>query len=135
MAIIDDIRVALETHLAATTGIPDVAYENVRFDKEAVTEYIECTNTITSRRPSVRGPNPLMRYQGLLQMTLCVPVNQGTGVVARYADTLLARFDGSSDLTATSQAVSIEYSELGDGYDRDPFYCLPVQVAWYAYGT
>jgi hypothetical protein len=135
MPIIDDIRKALETHVSGAVGVPSIAYENAKFDKTAASEYVECSTVITSRRPSARGPNPLMRYQGLFQMTICVAVDEGTGDVSRYADILLSRFDGSTDITATSQAVSIEYSEPGDPYDRDPFYCYPVQVAWYAYGS
>lgn len=136
MPIMDDIRNALEVHLSGTSGIPSlIGYENARVSKDATDEQIQTHLIPTSRRPAVRGPNPQMRYQGLYEMTVCVPVNTGSGTALGYVDTLLSRFDGSTDIAGSSVTVSIEYAEVGDPYDRDPFYCIPVQVAWYVYST
>lgn len=134
MDTVDNIRKTLETHLGDTIGIPSVAYENVPFDKTATTEYVNSNLIITSRRPSARGPNPLMRYQGIFQMDVCVPLFQGSGGALGYVGVLLERFNGSTDILGVSQTVSIEYSEPADPYKQDPFYRYPVQVAWYAYG-
>ena len=84
-------------------------------------------------RPAVRGPNPSKRYQGLYVMTVCVPEAKGAGAALDLADSLLARFAGSSDIVGVAATVSIEYSEAQTGYMEPPFYCLPVAVAWYAY--
>ena len=159
MPILNDIRATMDTALAAVSGLPDIAFENAPFEQNAGTPHLRTAFFLTSRRPAVRGPNPQHRYQGLYQVTVAVPTDQGTGAALEYADLILTEFDGSTDLffntvdevlltesgafiTTESGArilrdnvvnVSIEYSELGSPFYDDPFYCVPVQVAWYVY--
>lgn len=133
MPIINDIRATLDTALSATSDIPAIAFENAPFEQNAGTPYLRTAFFLTSRRPAVRGPNPQHRYQGLYQITVCVPSDQGTGDAFEIADLLMTEFDGSTDVVGSNTTVSIEYSELGAVFYDDPFYCVPVQVAWYVY--
>lgn len=133
MPIVNDIRATLDAALAAATDLPAIAFENAPFEQNAGTPHLRTAFFLTSRRPAVRGPDPQNRYQGLYQITVAVPTDQGSGAALEYADLLLTEFDGSSDIDGTP-TVSIEYSELGSPFYDDPFYCVPVQVAWYVYG-
>lgn len=132
MPIVNDIRATLDTALAAVSNLPDLAFENAPFEQNAGTPHLRTAFFLTSRRPAVRGPNPQHRYQGLYQVTVCVSADQGTGSALEYADLLLTEFDGSSDIEGTV-TVSVEYAELGSPFFDDPFYCVPVQIAWYVY--
>jgi len=132
MPIVNDIRATLDTALAAASSLPAIAYENAPFEQNAGTPHLRVAFFLTSRRPAVRGPDPQHRYQGLYQVTVAVPTDQGSGTALDYADLLLTEFDGSSDIDGTPN-VSIEYAELGTPFYDDPFYCLPVQIAWYVY--
>lgn len=160
MPIVNDIRATLDTALNAASDLPAIAFENAPFEQNAGTPHLRVSFFLTSRRPAVRGPDPQHRYQGLYQVTVAVPTDRGTGDALDYADLLLTEFDGSSDifydqinevLLTESGAyitlegggkllrdnvinVSIEYAELGTSFYDDPFYCVPVQVAWYVYG-
>ena len=132
MPIVNDIRATLDTALNATSSLPAIAFENAPFEQNAGTPHLRVSFFLTSRRPAVRGPDPQHRYQGLYQVTVAVPTDRGTGDALDYADLLLTEFDGSSDITGTP-TVSIEYAELGTPFYDDPFYCVPVQIAWYVY--
>jgi hypothetical protein len=160
MPIVNDIRATLDTALAAVSGLPAIAYENAPFEQVAGTPHLRVGFFVTSRRPAVRGPNPQHRYQGIYQVTVAVPSDTGTGDALDYADLIMTEFDGSSDLfydqmsdalLAESGAyialegggrilrgnvinVSIEYAELGTQVFSEPFFLVPVQIAWYVYG-
>lgn len=133
MPIINDIRDTLDTALAAASGLPDIAFENIPFEQVAGTAHLRTSLFVTSRRPAVRGPNPQHRYQGLYQVTIAIPTDTGAGDAFDYADLILTEFDGSSDITGSSVTVSIEYAELGTQVTDEPFFLLPVQIAWYVY--
>lgn len=132
MPIVNDIRATLDTALAATSGLPAIAFENAPFEQNAGTPHLRVGFFVTSRRPAVRGPNPQHRYQGIYQVTVAVPTDQGTGAAFDYADLIMTEFDGSTDVMGTPN-VSIEYAELGTQVISEPFFLLPVQIAWYVY--
>ena len=133
MPILNDIRATMDTALANLSGLPDIAFENAPFDQVAGQPHLRTSLFLTSRRPAVRGPNPQMRYQGLYQITIAVPTDRGTGDAFDYADLIMTEFDGSTDVVGSDVTVSIEYSELGGQVFDEPFYLLPVQIAWYVY--
>jgi hypothetical protein len=133
MSIVNDIRSALDGHLAAATGLPVVAFDNVGFEQVPRTSHIRVQFVPTSRRPANRGPNPQHRHQGLYILTVCTEMDKGTGPALDIVDALLTRFNGSSDILGGDVPVSIEYSEAQGSFRDDPFYCMPVQVSWYAY--
>ena len=133
MPIVNDIRATLDTALSSVSGLPAISFENAPFEQNAGTPHLRTAFFVTSRRPATRGPNPQHRYQGLYQVTVAVPTDRGTGAAFDYADLIMTEFDGSSDISGTDVTVSIEYAELGIQVFDDPFYLLPVQVAWYVY--
>lgn len=134
MTIMNDIREALETKLAGGAGLPTaIYYPGVGNDPDPETDHLRVQLLPTSRRPAVRGGTPQHRYQGLFVVTVCTRSREGSGAALDYADTLLALFNGSTDVVGTSVTVSIDYSEASAPYMEEPFYCVPVNVAWYIY--
>lgn len=133
MPILNDIRATLDSALANLSGLPNIAFENAPFEQVAGQPHLRTALFLTSRRPAVRGPNPQMRYQGLYQITVAVPTDRGTGDAFDYADLILTEFDGSTDVIGSDVTVSIEYAELGGQVFDEPFFLLPVQIAWYVY--
>jgi len=134
MAIYDDIREALDSELAAQSGLPTIFFENVPSEASSPTAYLSTRMFFTSRRPSVRGPNPQMRYEGIYRIIVCVPKRSGTGDALGYAETLTTAFDGSTDIEGANQTVSIDFTELASPFEQEPYWCLPVDVNWYTYG-
>lgn len=133
MAIYDDILETLQKQLRDTSGLPSYFPENTGQSSDPESDHIEDELFITSRRPSVRGPNPQMRYQGLYRITICTPKRTGTGNALRYANLITEAFDGSSNVVGPNKTVSIEYCEISTSFERETHYCLPVDVVWYIY--
>lgn len=131
----DDIRAALESDLATFVTDVDLAFENVPYEPVPGTPYIQVQFLPTSRRPLVRGPNPQQRYQGLFSLTVCTPTYQGSGTAWMLADSLLGHYDASTVVAGVAADVTIEYSETGTAFTREPFYCLPVNIGWFAHAT
>lgn len=133
MAVYDDIRAALEVHLANTPGIPQIAWENVKFEPTTGTPYVKTRLLHTSRRPAVRGLNPQMRYQGTFQVFVCYPEGSGPSDVQNMANTIIDRFNTGDDLTSNGVAVTIEWSGIVGSYNDGPWFITPVNVHWFSY--
>lgn len=138
MTVMNDIRAALDEHLRTASGLPTaIVFDRQPYSHDGDLPYLRARMIPTSRRPAVVGPAPQKRIQGLYQIVICVPDGKGSGLAYSYADVLLARFNAHSDIiptmTGVDTDVSIEYSEIGTPFDDAPFFCLPVDVAWYAY--
>jgi len=160
MTVINDIRQALDAKLQTASGLPALAFQNVKYAQAPRTPHIRVQFIPTSRRPANRGPSPQHRHQGLYTLTACTETDKGAGAALDYVDALLALFNGSSDVigafhqlitsdgdtfkaadspsfvsfkTSDTVNVSIDYSESQSPYEDEPFYCVPVQVSWYAY--
>ncbi len=132
----NDIRAALESKLANTAGLPDIAYENVSFSPTTGTSFLQVNFLPTLRRPAVRGLNPQQRYQGVFVVTAYAPEGNGPKVANDYLDIVEAAFEattkieysGSEDIT-----VSIDYAERQVGFVDTPWYYVPLNIGWYCY--
>jgi hypothetical protein len=80
----NDIRAALESKLANTSGLPNIAYENVSFSPTTGTGFLQTAYIPTLRRPAVRGLNPQQRYQGVFVVTAYAPEGNGPKVANDY---------------------------------------------------
>ena len=133
MAIMNDIRAALENHLSTTSGVPPVAYENIPFDRSNGTSYLQVSFRPTFRRPAVRGLNPQQLHQGIYSIMVCTPQDKGSGANLDIVDAILTRFEATTDIAYNGYIVSIEYAEPRAGFYDSPFYCATIDVAWYIY--
>lgn len=129
----DKIRSALETYVASTSGIPQLAWENVGFSPTTDTPYIKVRVLNTSRRPATRGLNPHYRYQGILQLHLCYPEGVGPSASQAMVNTLIDRFPTGLDITSSDIAVTINHSEQLGSYNEGSMFKTPVYVHWFAY--
>jgi Bacteriophage related domain of unknown function len=138
MKILNKIRAALDTRLLSTPGIPACAMPNVDFAPTTDVPYIKVNFIPILKRPETMGLLPQQRYSGIYVLLICIPKNTGSGDAMLLAETLLERFDATTDITiedpvATFTTVSIDYSEAGLPYLDAPYYCLPVTIGWHIY--
>ena len=137
-SIYRDIRAALETKLAAVSGIPDISYENVSYDRVNGTSYVEIGFLPTLRRPAVRGLSPQQRYDGVFRIVCYTPEGNGPGAADEIADKVLEAFEATTDVSYTNSddetfVVSIDYAEREGGGLDTPFYYVPVNIGFYIY--
>lgn len=133
MTELDDIRRVLEKKVSLLSGLPEVYYENIRFEPDGEQAYIKCSLVPLSRRPTVVGANPCIRHDGILNLLVCTPEGLGTGDGTGYVNTLINAFQPHSREIYDGHVVSIKFSESLTGFFDEPYYCLPVSVGWYAY--
>jgi hypothetical protein len=138
MSVTNDIRVALENHLATTPAtpapaLPAIAWPNVPFTRVEGSPFIRAEFIPVTRRPVVAGPNPEQRISGLFYLTIFTPEDRGAAAGMALADKLLVRFNGSSAIVASNVIVRIEYSEVKMPLHDPPFFAIPVEIGWYAY--
>lgn len=137
-SIQNDIRAALESHLAGTPGLPDIAYENVAFEPVTGTSFLKVQYLPTVTRPSVRGLNPQLRYQGVFSVTVFAPEGQGPATADDYANKVVDAFAATTDISFTNGdaetiIVSIDYAERQQGMIDSPWYFVPINIGWYIY--
>jgi hypothetical protein len=133
MSILNDIRGAFDTRLSTTPGIPAIAHQNVIYTPTTGTPYLKATLIPNMVRPAVRGLNPQKKYDGLYSILICTPEGKGAGAGYDIADLLLDRFPATLDIPFGSIIVSVDYSQVGTSYFDPPYYCTPVDIAWYIY--
>jgi hypothetical protein len=157
MSSFNDIRAALETHLAdmplsnpwdfdpswddSSPTVPSVddvlqiAWPNAIFEPRPNLPHLRVQFLPTSRRAAVVGPNPEQRLIGLFFVTVYTPEMEGSGIGMTLADLIMARFDASSSLITPKVTVRLEYSEVRLPLHDPPFFAIPVEIGWYAYKT
>ena len=137
-SVYDDIRAALEVRLAAVSGIPAIAYENVAFSPTTGTSFVKAKFIPTSRRPAVRGTNPQQRYEGVFTVFCYTPGGNGPATADDLADKVIEAFDATTDISFTNAAsetiiVSVDYAERDNGFIDNPWYYVAVNIGWYLY--
>jgi hypothetical protein len=137
-SIYNDIRAALESHLADVSGLPSVAYENVSFEPQTGTSYLKVIYIPTERRPAVRGLNPQQRYQGVFSVISYTPEGKGPKEADDYANSIIEAFEATTDISFTNSDaetinVSIDYAERQQGFLDSPWYYVRVDIGWYIY--
>jgi hypothetical protein len=134
MTTLNDIRVALESHLAGlATSMPSVAWPNVPFVPTTGTTYLRAEFIPVLRRPVTTGPDPEQRHSGLFYVTVYTPEEKGAAEGIGLADDLLSHFNGSDAIVTTNAIVRLEYSEAKMALHDPPFYAIPIEIGWYAY--
>lgn len=128
-----EIRSILETQLAAVNDVPQIAYENVPYSPTTGISYIEVNFVPTSRRPAVRGLNPQQRYEGIFIINCYAPEGKGPAAAETIAENVMTAFEATTSLTTNNITVSVDYSEVRQGYLDSPWFVVPVSIGWYAY--
>jgi hypothetical protein len=137
-SIQNDIRAALESHLAGTSGLPSIAYENVAFEPTTGTSFLKVQYLPTATRPAVRGLNPQLRYQGIFAVTVFTPEGKGPAAADDYSNKVIDAFAATTDISFTNGdaetiKVSIDYAERQQGIIDSPWYFVPINIGWYIY--
>ena len=133
MAVYDDIRATFEVNLAAVSGIPDIAWENVSFSPTTSQSYVQPRLVPTRREPAVRGQNPQMYYQGYFLVNCYTPEGEGPNASDLLADSIIDAFEATTDISHSGTTLSIRYAERDLGTQEGGHYCVPVRIGWYLY--
>jgi hypothetical protein len=129
---ISSVRIALESKLSAMTPTISYAWENVPFTPVTGVPYAAAY--LLPATPA----NPTMgdgyyREQGIFQVTLMYPLQEGPKTAADRAELIRAAFKRGTTLTSGTVSVIIERTpEIGQGRVDGDRWALPVKIRWYA---
>lgn len=134
----DKILAALETRLTTIPDLPQVAFENIKYDPVVGTPFIRTKFMPMDRRPRSMGLDVdnkpfFQRYVGIFQLLLHYPDSQGPGPTNRMVNQLCDTFDATTDLAFDDVYVTITQTERMRGINEGPWYKTPVHVRWYSY--
>lgn len=103
----EDIRRALETHLATMPGVPAVAWENAKFTPPSGQPWVQARMIYAEPANEVLGCTR-HRERGILQVDVYYPVQNGSSSCQTQSDTIRARFARGTRLTHAGQSVLID---------------------------
>ena len=133
MSLYQDIRGALQTKLAAVSGVPQLVYEGFAYEPVIGTPFCVCQILPIYSRPATLGPAHLVWHRGTFELALVYPSGRGTGTAEAMADTIKAAF--TADVTATQNNVTVRFrhAERRPIIVDTPWIRVPVSIAWYLY--
>ena len=137
MAVRDEIRSTLNTHLAGTAGIPAAgrwSNENVEFDPGSGQDgnWVRVTHSPGFRElftfPSTGG---WVQTTGLMFVDLFFPMGAGPSAADTLAAAVEARFPPGQEFTLSgSRTLRITRSLARGGFRERDWYHVPVEVGW-----
>jgi hypothetical protein len=133
MSIYQDIRVALETHLNGTPGVPAIAWENVSFSPTTGTPFLKPFFQPVLREQAAMASVPPHMYRGLYTILCYQPEGTGPGASQAVVDTLVDRFDSNTDISVGDITLSIRGVQQESSYINSPWFVTPVTVRWFIY--
>jgi hypothetical protein len=100
-----DERQAVEARLSDNWTTTPIAYENVPFSEPSNGRYVAVHVLTGQGTQEDICPSPRHRYQGLIQIRITVPANEGTELAKSYADTISALFRSVSFSAGSSGTI------------------------------
>lgn len=132
MAIQNDIRAALESHLNEINGLPSVAWQGVQFDPSAGTSFVR----VEMAPLQTRYAHQLRTLQtGTFRVTVYTSIHVGPNSTDTIVDSILAQFTPGRRLTSGSVAVRIQSAEVGASSIVDESYAIPVDISYWSHNV
>ncbi len=134
MAVLSDIRGALETRLAAMSPNWPTAFENVSFDKPSDGSYQKAT-MLPAQSVGFAGRGSQTKYHGLLNVMVVMAANgSGIGGAEARASLILAQFPQGSSFTNGSATVTIgQPPYVAKATQTEDEISIPVWIPWFCY--
>lgn len=136
----DKIQACLDISLNLAFPNTPIAWENTSFNTPEKSLWLRPRFMPIDRRPSAMGQVPntnvpvLQRYNGIYQVIIATPEDSGIKEANDAFNTLLSRFEATSDLGPVSNIyVTIKQIEKMRAYSESPWYKTPVNIHWYTY--
>lgn len=126
-----NVRIALETALAAITPGIATAYENAPFTPATGTAYQAVY--LLPAEPDNPEIGPAWVERGLLQVSLFYPKDKGPKDALERAELIRAKFVRGASFVSGGVTVNIHTTpEIGPARIEDDRYHVPVKVRWSA---
>ena len=128
-----NIRQALvESYVDGNFGLP-TAYPNTTFNPTSDVAWAQLD--IIPNQPSVAalGENGTDEHDGIMQIALNYPLNEGDGDVVAMADTIRTQYKAGFSKTANEQSVVVRSCGRSAGGEVDGWFRVVITINWYAH--
>ena len=134
----DKILAALELRVQEVSGIPVVAYENVKFDPKTGTPFVRTRFIPISRTQKTVGVGAdnkpfWLDYKGIFQLVLYMPESEGQKATNDLVNAICDKFEAATDLEFDGVYVTINKVERARGINETPWFKTPVSVYWQSF--
>lgn len=130
MSLYTDIRGALQSRLAATPGIPAIAYEGIRYTPVVGTPYVAPV-FLPAGNGGPRTTGGYIRHEGSFEVSLVYPGGNGTGLAEAMADTIKERFKVTDTATVGATVVRFRFAERRQALIDTDWIRIPISIGWY----
>ncbi len=126
------IRTLLETALATVSPALDTAYENQKFTPTEGAAY-QRVHVLMSEPDALEMSGTHHRERGILQVTLCYPLDAGAGDALARAELIRGTFYRGAEFSGSGVNVMIErHPEIAPAIIEDNRYAVPVRIRFYS---
>lgn len=129
-----DIRSAIiQRYKNAALSVP-TAYPNAQFtEPDSSSPFIRLFVMVSDSVPATLGTSGQDRHDGLLQLHLMYPANEGEGDAVSMADTLLSWFRAGMVETYNGQDVYFLGGSRSPGQIEEGRWRITLNIRWYAF--
>jgi hypothetical protein len=126
------IRQAFETRLATLSPALSTAYENVDFVPVTGTAY-QRVNLLPAQPDNSTMGQSFYREQGLFQVMLCYPLNNGTATIQARAEAVKTLFKRGVTMEEDGLRIHvINTPKVSAGFKDNDRYCIPITIYYIA---
>jgi len=133
----NDIITVMQTPLMSLSSIDasDVNYINGMYDPVQGTPWLQAFMFFSESTQASLGTTGLQRYDGYMQIDICVPVGKGRSALNTITAELMSTYKRGTTLTNANISVTCKRAWEGTPYSGDGWYVTPLNVRWYGYTT
>jgi|AntDeeMetagen134_2_1112570.scaffolds.fasta_scaffold02290_4 hypothetical protein len=131
--MIENIRKALDSHLATMPPAIDVAWPNRPYDPQIGTPWMRPNLLPTPPRQAELGLQGRNAHTGIYQISVFYPAGNGPGRAEDAASALVERFKRGTDVTYANHLVRCVMAGYRDGTQEPDWYSLIVEIEYRAY--
>ena len=135
MGVYANIQTALDTKLNEISGSPSIAWPNTTFTVSHGTLYLE--PYLLSVNQTLLTLSNYQQYDGIYQIGISVPLEQGTATLNTWVDRVNTLFASDRELLASGDRILIKHINRGpvmrDTADRVEYYRTFVDINFTVY--
>lgn len=132
MTVFFDLSAALDTNLNTMTGLPPVAWQNIKYEPVNGTLYIRPTLLPADSTVATIGTGTDIN-QGIYQIDIFSPLDEGKNEAMLMSDTIAEQFKRDKELVYNGRTVVIRSTSQRIMSNEDSWAHYMVEVVYYSY--
>jgi hypothetical protein len=131
------INKAMKDAVLAIPSMPEIDFENKKFEKVVGNKYLRYTNIPAPQERLSQGKNGVRTNSGMIQIDVIVPAFSGDDEAYKIADLILEYFEQNrypsyDDVTVRLLEEDLPYITQGT-LDSDTWFIVPVTLPYVSY--